>query len=135
MSSIRVRWSATTACALAIVLLLEGSGCKEQPMVTKKKTKPVACDQTIRVDPTKGAYPLAVFLCEDDTVTWDPNGHQFQVDFQTGSPFVGGQTTFDNNHLSGTVKHHYDQLEVYKYTITIDKTNVFDPQVVGGGNP
>jgi hypothetical protein len=135
MHSIPVSWSTARLFGLILVLVLGANGCKEQPMVTKKKAKPVYCDQTIAVDPSKGAYPLAVFLCEDDTVTWDGKGHKFQVVFNAGSPFKNGQTTFDNQNASGTVKHHYDQLEVYKYTITIDNNNVFDPQVVGGGNP
>jgi hypothetical protein len=135
MHSISVWWSAAGRVGLVFLLVFGANGCKEQPMVGKKKIRPVNCDQTIAVDPNKGAYPLAVFLCEDDTVTWDGKGHKFQVEFKAGSPFVHGQTAFDDQHSTGTVKNHYDQLEVYKYTITVDNTNVFDPQVVGGGNP
>lgn len=142
MISIPARWSAAALCSLVLLVMLGASSCGRNPSVapsiyppTPKKNRPVPCDTTINVDPNKGAYPLAVFLCEDDTVTWDGKGHKFQIVFNAGSPFANGQTTFDDQHASGTVKHHYDQLEVYKYTITVDGSNVFDPQVVGGGNP
>ena len=129
---------------LAMLLALGASGCPKGavpppgPAGKPRHThsQPVNCDQTITVDPHNfGAYPPQVYICIDDTVTFDPNGHTFKAEFKTGTPFQGGQTVFDNDHLTGTVKHHYDQLEIYKYTITIDKTTVFDPQVVGGGNP
>ncbi len=136
MHSISVWGSAAGRVGLVLLLVFTVSGCQEKPMAGNRKTKPVPCDTTIVVDPSNGAYPLAAFVCEDDTVTWDGKGHKFQVQFNAGSPFVGAQTTtFDDQHPSGKVKNKYDRLEIYKYTITVDTTHVFDPQVVGGGNP
>lgn len=129
---------------LLLLITLEAGSCGERPKMnphvhppkTAKNQRLVPCDTTINVDLNNGAYPLAAFLCENDTVTWQTSDqHHFTVQFNAGSPFVGGQTTFDDLHPSGTVKPNYDRLDLYKYTITIDNTKVFDPEVVGGGNP
>ena len=136
MFSMRVRWGSASRLGLVLLLAMGASACKQEVSKSGKKLKQVPCDQTIKVDPSKGAYPLAGYVCENDTVTWDSGGgHKFQVEFKAGSPFVNGKAIFNNQDPSGQIKDHYDQLEVYKYTITVDTTNVFDPQVVGGGNP
>jgi hypothetical protein len=136
MHSICVSWSAARRFGL-VLLLVFGSGCKEQPMVAKKKTKTVNCDTTINADPNTGGVDLdAAFLCENDTLTWKvPSGHHFQVLFTAGSPFQHGKSKFDDVDNSGDVKGKYDKLEVYKYSITVDSKPTMDPQVVGGGNP
>ena len=136
MSSIRVWWSAAVRCALTVVLLLGASGCPQGPKIARK-SKTVNCDDTIKPDPSTGGVDLqAAFLCEDDTVTWQAQpGHTFQVEFKAGSPFVGAKSKFSDQDPSGKVKQHYDYLEVYKYSITVDSKPTIDPQVVGGGNP
>ncbi len=134
MHTIAVRCGAASRFGLVLLLIMGASGCAKQPRLAKK-TKPVPCDTTVNVDPAAGALPQAVYLCEDDTLTWNPNGHQFVVEFKNGSPFEPPQTKFDNGHASGKAKHTYSQLTVYEYRITVDTTHVFDPQVVGGGNP
>jgi hypothetical protein len=88
----------------------------------------------VNVDPTVGAIPQAVYVCEDDPLNWNANGHQFVVEFNGDSPFEDGGKKFDNGHASGKAKHRYRHLTVYEYRITVDG-HPFDPQVVGGGNP
>jgi hypothetical protein len=134
MFSIPVRCCAASRFALALLLILGASGCAKQPRVAKK-TKPIPCDTTVNVDATVGAQPTAVYLCEDDTLTWNANGHQFVVEFKKDSPFEPPtDKKFDNGHPSGKAKHYYSQLTVYEYRITVDG-HPFDPEVIGGGNP
>lgn len=134
MHSIPVRCCTASRFALVLLLMLGASGCPKQPKYAKK-TKAVPCDTTVNVDAMVGARPQAVYLCEDDTLTWNPGGHQFVVEFKNDSPFEPPEKRFDNGHPSGKAKHYYGELTVYEYRITVDTTHVFDPQVVGGGNP
>lgn len=114
-----------------------------RPPQTAKKTRLVPCDTTINADVNTGGVDLdAAFVCENDTVTWQippnlPDKHTFHVHFANGSPFVGGKSDFPDakGDASGTVKDHYDKLEVYKYSITVDNKPTKDPEVIGGGNP
>ena len=133
MHTVAVRCGAAVRFGLVLLLMLGANGCAKQPRVAKK-TKSVPCDTTVNVDPTVGAQPPAVYLCEDDTLTWNSNGNQFVVQFKNASPFESGGTTFDNNNPSGQAKHAYQKLTVYEYKITVNG-HPFDPQVVGGGNP
>lgn len=118
--------------ALILLLALGASGCKE--MKIQKKTVTFICgDQTVDVNTRNGAQPQAVYVCEDDTVTWNPNGHTFLVEFKKDSPFVDDGKKFDNGHAKSAKTKHHTQLTVYEYRITVDTTNIFDPQVIGGG--
>ena len=104
---------------------------------TAKPNKLVPCDTKITADINTGGVDLdAAFVCENDTVTWQiANHHTFQVVFTGDTPFTQGKKNFSDQDPSGQVKGDYKKLEVYKYTITVDKLNPVDPQVVGGGNP
>jgi len=110
---------------------------------TTKNKNLVPCDTVIKVKPDTGGVDLdAAYLCENDTVTWQPPTnetppvkHIFRVKFANGSPFVGGKSDFTEGDASGTVKGNYQKLEVYKYSITVDNKPTVDPQVIGGGNP
>jgi hypothetical protein len=131
--------------ALLLLIILGAVGCGNdlnlnpnvKPLKTTKKQKVVPCDTKIHADVNTGGVDLdAAFLCEGDTVTWQiPNRHTFHVKFDNGSPFDKGKSEFTEGDASGKVKDHYDKLEVYKYTITVDAKKPVDPQVVGGGNP
>ena len=138
-------------CALLLLISLGAGSCADRerdcaralnlnPHVnlpkTAKKTKVVPCDTTITADVNTGGVDLdAAFLCEKDVVTWQiQNRHTFQVEFKAGSPFQNGKSKFSDQDPSGTVKDHYDKLEVYKYSITVDSKPTVDPQVIGGGN-
>jgi plastocyanin len=131
MHFIPVRWCVAIQVTLVLFLVLGASGCKESKV---GKTRTFSCgDQQTDVNTTNGAKPQAVYLCEGDTVTWNPNGHTFLVEFKKDSPFEDGGKKFDNkNPKSGKTKHH-DQLTVYEYQITVDGTVFSDPQVIGGG--
>ncbi len=132
MHSIPVRCSAASRFALVLLLLFGASGCNETKI--KKKIVTFTCgDQTVDVNTTDGAAPQAVYVCEGDTVTWNPNAHTFLVEFKKDSPFVDDGKKFDNGHAKSAKTKHHTQLTVYEYRITVDTTNVFDPQVIGGG--
>jgi hypothetical protein len=128
-----LRWCGTSKrFTLVLLLVLGASGC-EQLGIKKKIVKFDCGNQTVHVDPNEGANPQAVYVCEDDTVTWSPDGHKFVVEFKKDSPFVDGGKKFDNQHAtSNKTKKHY-KLTVYEYKITVDDAHVFDPQVIGGG--
>lgn len=132
MHSIPVRCGAASRFALVLLLMFGASGCKE--MKIGKKTVAFACgDQTVDVNTTDGAKPQAVYVCEGDAVTWNSNGHTFFVEFKKDSPFADDGKKFDNGHAKSAKTKHHVQLTVYEYRITVDTTNVFDPQVIGGG--
>lgn len=126
-----------TASRFGLVLLLAAITCGCQQQVKNAKTKTFTCgDQQVSVDPTDGTIPKAVYVCEGDTVTWEPNNHQFEVAFKKGSPFVDGGTQFDNGKKKSAKTKHHDKITVYEYDITVDGKPVNDPQVVaGGGTP
>lgn len=128
MRSFLVRHWAPSGFAVLLLLTIVAPGCR-------KPLAMVACgDKPVDVDPSNnGARPQAVYVCEDNTITWNANGHTFTVEFKKDSPFKDGGKKFDNGHnKSGKTKHH-DYLIVYEYRITVDNTSYDDPQVIGGG--
>ena len=95
----------------------------------------LACGNvTVKVVPTTGTDPKAVYLCAGNTMTWDANGHSFIVIFRKNSPFQGNQKVFDNSHYQSKPAKNDSVLTVYSYDITVDGEPIDDPQVVGGGS-
>jgi len=140
MHTIAVHWGAAVRFGLVLLLMFGANSCKEMPKVSGKKTIPIPCDTTIDVDPTLGVKEQVVYVCEGDTVAWNPHGATFVVDFKgKESPFDqggvsgSGSLKFDNNNPNGRARH-YAKLTIYEYKITVNG-QAFDPQVVGGGNP
>lgn len=130
MQTFRARCGVAIGFALILLVMLGASSCKE----VRRKTVTFACgDQTVDVNTSNGAQPQAVYVCEGDTVTWKPNGHTFLVEFKKDSPFADNGKKFDNQHGKSAKTKHHTELTVYEYRITVDGTNVFDPQVIGGG--
>jgi hypothetical protein len=135
--------------SLLVLITLGAGGCGDsqykalnlnphtKPPKTAKKQRTVPCDTTITANTDTGGVDLdAAFVCENDTVTWQiKNRHTFKIEFKGNSPFQNGKSKFTDQDPSGIVKDHYDKLEVYKYSITVDSKPTVDPQVVGGGNP
>jgi hypothetical protein len=130
MISIPARWSVAARCALVLLLMLGANSCGKSPQV--KKTKQIKCDSDVDVDTAKGVKKQAVYVCENDTFTWNAKGHKFSVIFSAGSPFTG--SSFSDQNPTATTQPQYGELTVYKYTITVDSNPAVDPQVVGGGN-
>ena len=117
---------------LVLLLIFVATGCEE--MKTRKKILTFTCgNHAVKVNTTNGAQPQAVYVCDDDTVTWDADGHTFVVEFKNDSPFEDGGKKFDNAHPNSGKSKHHTQLTVYEYRITVDTNHVFDPQVIGGG--
>ncbi len=131
MRSIPVRCCAASRFALVLLLMCGASGCMK-PEVEKRTVKFTCADQTVDVNTTDGAKPQAVYVCEGDTVTWNPNGHTFLVEFKKDSPFADDGKKFDNGRAKSAKTKHHAQLTVYEYRITVDN-HAFDPQVIGGG--
>lgn len=137
---------ATAKVGLSLLIVLAAGCCRDHSLnlnphvhapKTAKKTRLVPCDTAINANINTGGVDLdAAFLCENDMVTWQiAPKHTFHVKFANGSPFVNGKSDFTETDPSGTVKDQYKQLEVYKYSITVDSMKPVDPQVIGGGNP
>ena len=115
--------------AMVLFLILAANGCEKK---AANPAVPKCGDKTVNVNTNNGAEPEAVYVCEDDTVTWNPNGLTFVVEFKKDSPFKDDDKHFDNaKHKSQKTKHH-DKLKVYEYRITVNGV-AFDPQVIGGG--
>jgi hypothetical protein len=130
MISIPARWPVAARCALVLLLMLAANSCGKSPQA--KKTKQIKCDSDVDVDAAKGVKKQAVYVCENDTFTWNAKGHKFSVIFNAGSPFTG--SSFSDQNPTATTQPQYGELTVYKYTITVDTNPAVDPQVVGGGN-
>jgi hypothetical protein len=133
MHSIPMWCGAACRLALVLLLMLGASGCAKQPKVTGKM--PSCGDKTVNVDPSYGADPEAVFVCEGDTVTWNPaaNVSTFLVEFKNDYPFEGLKKNFDKGDRNSPKTKPQKQLKVYEYKLTVNGHSFGDPQVVGGG--
>ncbi len=138
MISTPARWPAAVTCTL-VLLMLGANSCGGDHQVAggsaggRTKIKPINCDSDTDLDATKGVKKQAVYVCENDSFTWNAKGHKFSVVFNGGSPFTNG-STFDQDHPTGQTPLQYGPLMVYKYSITVDSNPKVDPQVVSGGN-
>lgn len=142
MIVIPARWAAAVRCALVLLLMLGASSCGKNVSPnnyppTTKKTRPVPCDDTVTVDAAKGPQPDPVYLCENDKLTWvkGTGTNSFVIQFQKNSPFADGAKNFNDQNATHSGKSQYGPLEVDKYSIIVNSTTTFDPQVVTGGNP
>jgi plastocyanin len=133
MHSISVRCGSASRLAFALLLILGVSGCAKQPKVTGKT---LSCgDKPVTVDPTNGATPEAVYVCEGDTVTWNPTADvvTFVVEFKSDYPFEGPKKNFDKGDRKSPKTKPQKELKVYEYKLTVNGHSFGDPQVVGGG--
>lgn len=131
--------------ALVMLLILGASGCEKKatppPTPTPKPTPKVVVDlscgpKQVDVNTDNGADPEVVYVCEDDTVSWNSHGYKFTVVFTGDSPFKDDNKNFDNTKATSDkakyhVKHKY---KLYEYRITVEGVE-HDPQVLGGGKP
>ena len=141
MYSSRSRYCLTISCLLTIGLCF--AACGNNPKVVPKAGKgqdSFTCgDQAVFVVPVDGTAPKDVYLCKGDTLTWKPNGHTFTVMFPKKYPFEGNPMTFQNDSqnadkdIVSPPAKYTGSLLVYHYDMTVDGTQVTDPQVVGGG--
>jgi len=140
MRPMLVLWVHASRLILVLLLIFGASGCEK-----KEKTPKLLLDLTcgssprqvqVDVDPTNGANPEVVYVCEDDTVFWNANLHTFLVEFTDDSPFKDNDKQFHNaKPRSQKVKHHdKHKYKLYEYRITVDGVR-HDPQVLGGGKP
>ena len=128
-----VRRAFVRVVGLGLIAILGGNGCGQK--LADHSGKPYCGDKIVKaIAASPGADPEAVYVGKDDTVTWDPNGTTFAVEFKKDSPFVDDGKKFDNgNPKSKKAKQHLI-LKVYEYKITVNGQS-YDPQVIGGGNP
>ena len=137
----RLRFGLAISCVLTFTLWLAACGDgQKHPSVAGKGTVYFQCgDQTVGVVPVDGTSPKDVYLCQGDTLTWQPNGHSFVVTFPKKYPFQGKPQTFQNdpnnanNPVVSPPAAYTGQLVVYHYDMIVDTATVIDPQVVGGG--
>lgn len=133
MRFISVRCGAASRLALVFFLALGASGCPKQPGVVGKT---LTCgDKPVSVDPTAGATPEAVYVCDGDTVTWNPTANvvTFVVEFKNDYPFEGPKKNFDKNDRKSPKTKPQGELKVYEYKLIVNGHSFGDPQVVGGG--
>jgi plastocyanin len=125
---------------LLLPLIFAASGCNEQRVAKKTMlscgSQPVNVGVNVVVDPNYGATPEAVYVCEGDTVTWNPaaNVDTFVVEFKKDYPFEGNKKNFHKGDSQSPKTKPQKELKVYPYTIVVNG-HTFDPQVIGGGNP
>jgi hypothetical protein len=133
-----VFWVSSSLFAVLLLCILGSLGCGVKPEVQAKKPKTFDCgkEQDITVDLQKknGVDKQAVYVCDGDTVVWKPaNGvNSFAVHFNGDCPLTSCTSDITNN-TPQTAATQPTELTVYKYTLIINGTQVFDPHVVGGG--
>jgi hypothetical protein len=90
----------------------------------------VVCTTTITVMQTGVDQPDA-YVCKNNNVTWNANGHDFVVVFKHDCPFPSCKK-IDNQHPTGGPMKDLQKLTVFDYGIVIDGT-LYDPHIIGGG--
>jgi len=90
----------------------------------------ITCTTTINVTPTGVDVPDA-YVCKNNKVTWNANGHDFVVFFKHECPFPTCKKIDNQNPTAGPIKD-YSNLTVFDYGILIDGTP-YDPHIIGGG--
>lgn len=132
MDYIPGRCGAVTRLAFVLLLIFGVSGCPKQPTVGKL---PACGDKPVSVDPSYGADPEAVYVCQGDTVTWNPTANvvTFVVEFKNDYPFEGPKKKFEKGDPKSPKTKPQPILKVYEYKITVNGKSFGDPQVVGGG--
>ena len=141
MKFIRTGTDYATRFTMFLLVALGTSGCKffRPPEQVRSGNAIIPCidKQTIDVNLTTGATPDAVYVCEDQTVVWQANGHNFEVEFKDGSPFKDEGKKFNNGTNTSKGGKNHAHITVFKYTITVwddnGPHNQFDPHVIGGG--
>jgi len=92
------------------------------------------CTTTLNVNLQTGVDVTDAYVCKNNQVTWQANGHTFCVFFKHDCPFGGPngcKEIDDHNPKSGPIKAS-DTPIVYDYGIVVDG-KVFDPHIIGGG--
>jgi hypothetical protein len=112
-------------------------GCPQHPKI---RTASFPCGhQDVQLSDQTGVDKKYVFLCDGDTITWDPTGHRpFKVEFTQESPFENTQLTFDEKNKTTLPMPKSAEGKCFKYTITLDHDphKSFDPQIIiMGGSP
>jgi len=136
MHSAQRRNNGATRFALVLVLVSAlpfAFGASQEKGYKKEFVRFTCKDETVKVVPIDGTHPKAIYLCADNTLTWDANGHEFTVIFIKNSPFVDGKKLFNNKDYKSKAAKPDKVLTVYNYHIIVDGELIDDPQVVGGG--
>ena len=126
---------------LVSIVIVETAGCRQggtQPGFAAHGYRSLKCekDVTVTLDPKykNGVDKNAFYVCEDEpNVTWSKGTgvNTFTIVFQGTCPFTSCQITDSNP--TATLAPLPADLTVYKYTLTINSNQTFDPQVVSGG--
>jgi hypothetical protein len=141
MHAIAARKGAALRFAVVLLVLLGATGCNKEKQGEKMKVVfSFDCgDKTVTVDVAPNfVSPDPVYVCEGDVVTWEPADDvrvkTFEVEFKNDFPFDGPAKKFHkDDRKSEKTKKQKPGLTYYPYKITVNG-QVYDPQVVGGGN-
>jgi|HubBroStandDraft_2_1064218.scaffolds.fasta_scaffold65556_2 hypothetical protein len=111
------------------------SGRVEQDQPNNREMAIPCGPKTFAVSPILGVTPPVHYVCENDLVAWEGNGHKFTVTFKSNEcPFSDGCNNISDSNTNHE-KHgrHFDKLEVFKFSVKVDGRKSFDPYIVGGG--
>ena len=114
-------------------------GCPQQPKLGGRRASYPCGHQDVQLNDQTGVDKKYVFVCDGDTITWDPTGHRpFKVEFTQESPFANSQLTLDESSKTTPPMPKSAEGKCFKYTITLDHDphKSFDPQIIiMGGSP
>lgn len=125
-----------TASLLALLFCL-GLGTIGQEKQQKIPIEGFPCGtKPLKADKKVGMNPPLIYICKDDVVNLDPNGHTFTMTFKTGEcPFSEGCDDLGKpiTALKTKTCKGWDGLTLVKYTVTVDGGDPIDPIIIGGG--
>ncbi len=114
-------------------------GCLKHPKMVVRTASYSCGHRDVQLSDQTGVDKKNVFVCDGDTITWDPSGHRpFKVEFTQESPFGNTRLTFDENSKTTPPMPKSAAGMCFKYTITLDHDphKSFDPQIIiMGGSP
>jgi len=91
----------------------------------------IPCTTVLNVNLQTGVDVVDAYVCKNNRVTWNANGHTFTVFFKHACPFTSGCRKIDDQHpTAGPIGS--STFTVYEYGILVDDTP-FDPHIIGGG--
>jgi len=134
-------WRLIVGTASLFALLYFCLGTKGQEEQKKISMEGFPCGKkTLTIATGVGVKEFLIYICENDEVNINPNGHTFKMSFKKNEcPFQEGCDDISQTVETKTsiTKHqkHFDKITFIKYSVTVDSSKPIDPIIIGGGKP
>ncbi len=116
-----------TAAFLASLAVAQDVMCDGDPQDISVKIKVKDNKASEVVKGTENADEL--HACPGDTIEWKTQGKNFEINFPDKTPLDARTKNSSNHKLTATIRDDAES-DSYKYSITIDGGETWDPRVV-----